>query len=100
MHSLDMVDDMGTALKIRDDMMPLDLRHWARTAARGRAAVRGAVDVPVVLEGGAGSLEHLDEAVAAGADGVAVETLLVFSGNNLVRIKRYLMSQGRPMRRP
>ncbi len=61
-------------------------------------AVRHAVQVPIVLEGGAGTLEHLDAAFAAGADGVAVGTMLVFSDNNLVKIKRYLADRGRNVR--
>jgi cyclase len=36
------------------------------------AAVSGAVGVPVIASGGAGTLEHLVEALAAGADAVAV----------------------------
>jgi transposase len=31
---------MGSALKIREDLAPLELRHWARREARGRAAAR------------------------------------------------------------
>ena len=49
--------------------------------------------VPVVAEGGAGTLEHLAEALHAGASGVAVGTMLVFSDNNLVKIKRFLNSR-------
>ena len=60
--------------------------------------VRNAVNVPVILEGGAGTLDHLGEAMAAGADGVAVGTMLVFSDNNLVKIKRYLAAAGHDMR--
>ena len=31
---------MGSALKIRDDLTPLELRRWARRESRGRAAAR------------------------------------------------------------
>lgn len=55
---------------------------------------REAVDVPVVLEGGAGTLEHVRAAYDAGADGVALGTMLVFSDNNIVKIKRYLAGRG------
>jgi transposase len=41
---------MGTALKIRDDLTPLELRRWARTRARGRAAAR-AYAIAHALEG-------------------------------------------------
>lgn len=56
------------------------------------------VNVPVIVEGGAGTLDHLGEAMSAGADGVAVGTMLVFSDNNLVKIKRYLAAAGHDMR--
>ncbi len=38
------------ALKIRDDMMADELRRWARTSARGRAAAR-AYAIANALEG-------------------------------------------------
>ena len=60
--------------------------------------VRNFVNVPVIIEGGAGSLDHLDTALAAGADGVAVGTMLVFSDNNLVKIKRFLAQKGHDIR--
>lgn len=56
------------------------------------------VNVPIILEGGAGSLEHLDEAMRAGCSAVAVGTLLVFSDNNLMKVKRYLANAGHRMR--
>ena len=62
------------------------------------ARVRALVNVPVILEGGAGDLDHLDAAMAAGADGVALGTMLVFSDNNLVKIKRFLAAEGHHMR--
>lgn len=56
------------------------------------------VHLPLVLEGGAGSLEHCDAALRAGADAIALGTMLVFSDYNLVKIARYLASFGHPMR--
>ncbi len=60
--------------------------------------LKEAVGVPVVLEGGAGTLDHLKAAYAAGADGICVGTMLVFSDNNLVKIKRYLAGRGSNIR--
>lgn len=60
--------------------------------------VAGRARVPVVAEGGAGILDHLADALDAGASGVAVGTMLVFSDNNLVKIKRFLRSRGCKMR--
>lgn len=61
------------------------------------ALARAAVNVPIILEGGAGTLNHLTEAMAAGADSLALGTMLVFSDNNLVKLKRVLAQAGHPM---
>ena len=42
-------------------------RHQGRLRARADARVADAVDVPVIASGGAGELEHLSEAIDAGA---------------------------------
>ena len=62
------------------------------------ALARGLVRIPIVLEGGAGSLEHCAEAFGAGADGIALGTMLVFSDYNLVKISRYLAGSGHRLR--
>lgn len=69
----------------------MDLELLARARRRAR--------VPLVLEGGAGTLSHVDEALTAGADGVALGTMLVFSDNNIVKVRRYLTERGRNIRR-
>lgn len=68
--------------------MDIDLIH------RFAAEIR----VPLVAEGGAGILDHLGEGLEAGLSGVAVGTMLVFSDNNLVKIKRFLKSRDLAMR--
>ena len=55
---------------------------------------REKVDVPLILEGGAGSLKDIEAAYAAGADGIAIGAMLVFSDANLVKIKQHLLTQG------
>ncbi len=57
-----------------------------------------AINVPIILEGGAGSLEHLTAAMDDGADSLALGTMLVFSDNNIVKLKRVLASANHPMR--
>ncbi len=54
--------------------------------------IREAVDVPIILEGGAGTLDHLESAYKNGVDGVAVGAMLVFSDANLVKIKHHMVS--------
>jgi len=61
--------------------------------------IAGAVDVPIVLEGGAGSLAHLDSALAHGVEAIAIGTMLTFSDNNIFKIKEYLTSRGHAVRR-
>ncbi len=55
-------------------------------------------NVPIILEGGAGSLKDLDAALTAGADALALGAMLVFSDNNIVKIKRYLAGKGHNVR--
>jgi cyclase len=62
------------------------------------AEAAGLVHVPIILEGGAGSLEDLDRAMSHGAEAVALGTLLVFSDNNLIKVKRFLAAAGHRLR--
>ncbi|MCC7250959.1 HisA/HisF-related TIM barrel protein [Hyphomicrobium sp.] len=62
------------------------------------ASIRELTDVPIILEGGAGNLTHIAEAMKAGVDSVGLGTLLVFSDNNLVKVRRFLEGAGLPMR--
>jgi cyclase len=56
------------------------------------------VEVPIILEGGAGSLGQLADAMRAGADAVALGTMLVFSDNNIFKVKSFLKNAGLEMR--
>lgn len=68
----------------------LDVELWR--------AARRVVDLPMILEGGAGSLDHLAEAMSGGADSLAIGTMLVFSDNNIIQLKRYLSNAGHSIR--
>jgi cyclase len=59
---------------------------------------RGLVDVPIILEGGAGSTAHVGDAYAAGVEAVAIGTMLVFADNNIIQIKRHLANDKHAMR--
>lgn len=63
------------------------------------AEASAAVSVPVILEGGAGSLADLDRGFSSGVDAIALGTMLVFSDNNIVKLKQYLINRGHPVRR-
>jgi cyclase len=54
------------------------------------AAVAEAVGVPVIASGGAGRLEHLVEAVQAGADAVLLASILHYGQHTVAEVKRHL----------
>ncbi len=55
--------------------------------------MRQTVALPIVLEGGAGSLNDIEAAFRAGVDGIAVGAMLVFADHNLVKIKQHLVTR-------
>jgi imidazole glycerol-phosphate synthase subunit HisF len=62
------------------------------------AAVREAVDVPVVASGGAGELEHFAPAVRAGADAVLAASVFHFGHLRIPQVKDALRADGLPVR--
>jgi imidazole glycerol-phosphate synthase subunit HisF len=62
------------------------------------AAVCGAVDVPVIASGGAGELDHLAEALVAGADAALVASLFHFGHFSVGEAKEHLARAGVPVR--
>ncbi len=63
-------------------------------------SITGAVSIPVVANGGAGSPEHMGEAIKAGAHAVAASSLFLFTETTPADCKTYLSSQGIPVRLP
>jgi cyclase len=61
-------------------------------------AVTRAVRVPVIASGGAGALEHLDQALAAGAHAVLAASIFHFGEFTLGEARRYLARRGHPVR--
>ena len=62
------------------------------------SAVAREVRIPVIASGGAGRLEHLAEALDAGAHGVLAATLFHDRGTSLAEARAYLASRGYPVR--
>ncbi len=63
------------------------------------AAVTGAVEIPVIASGGAGSLEHMYEALTSGnAHAVLAASVLHYGTYSIAEIKDYLSSKGLPVR--
>jgi cyclase len=63
------------------------------------AAIRAAVGVPLIASGGAGSLDHFPEAVAAGADAVLAASVFHFGELRIDAVKEQLARAGYPVRR-
>ncbi len=63
------------------------------------AAVADSVPVPVIASGGAGELEHLSDAVAAGADAVLCASILHYGRHAVADVKEHLARSGIPVRR-
>ncbi|WP_165242518.1 imidazole glycerol phosphate synthase subunit HisF [Corynebacterium lizhenjunii] len=62
------------------------------------AAVRAAVDVPVIASGGAGAPEHFPPAIAAGADAVLAASIFHFGEVELADVKDALAAAGHEVR--
>jgi cyclase len=61
-------------------------------------AVADAVDIPVIASGGAGTLEHLYDAIVTGsADAVLMASITHFGNYTIRQIKEYLAGRGLPM---
>ena len=61
-------------------------------------AVAAAVGVPVIASGGAGRLEHLAEALRAGADAALVASLFHFGEHTVAEAKEAIAAAGVPVR--
>jgi cyclase len=62
-------------------------------------AVAAEVRIPVIASGGAGALEHLDAALAAGAHAVLAASIFHFGEYTLAEARQYLAGRGHPVRR-
>ena len=58
------------------------------------AAVAETVGVPVIASGGAGTLEHLVEALKAGADAVLCASIFHYGQHTVGEVKRHLADAG------
>jgi imidazole glycerol-phosphate synthase subunit HisF len=62
------------------------------------SAVSAAVDVPVIASGGAGELQHLVEALQAGADAVLCASIFHYNRHTVAQAKAHLAAAGIPVR--
>lgn len=63
------------------------------------AAVSGAVSIPVIASGGMGSVEHMHEVVASGADAVAMADVLHYKRIGLADLRASALAAGLQVRR-
>jgi cyclase len=61
-------------------------------------AVSDAVSVPVIASGGAGELEHLRDALAAGADAALCASIFHYGRHTIGEAKEHLRAAGLPVR--
>jgi imidazole glycerol-phosphate synthase subunit HisF len=64
------------------------------------AAVRAAVDVPLIASGGAGQASDFPPAVAAGADAVLAASVFHFGRVTVADVKAAISAAGYPVRLP
>jgi imidazole glycerol-phosphate synthase subunit HisF len=62
-------------------------------------AVAATVRIPVIASGGAGSLEHLHQALDAGAHAVLAASIFHFGEITVPDARAYLAGRGHPVRR-
>lgn len=62
-------------------------------------AVTREVEIPVIASGGAGTLEHLDQALSAGAHAVLAASIFHFGEVTVPQAREYLASRGHQVRR-
>ncbi|MES2306848.1 MAG: imidazole glycerol phosphate synthase subunit HisF [Gemmatimonadota bacterium] len=61
-------------------------------------AAAHAVDIPIIASGGAGSFEHLAQALEAGAHGVLAASIFHFDNHTIASARSFLRSRGIPVR--
>ena len=64
------------------------------------AAAAQAVSVPVIASGGAGKLQHLVDAVGAGADAVLCASIFHYGRHTVEEVKEFMAAAGVPVRIP
>ena len=63
------------------------------------AAVAGAVNIPVIASGGAGSLDHFADVFTRGsADAALAASIFHFADTSVGELKKYLTQKGIPVR--
>ena len=56
------------------------------------------INIPIIFEGGLGSLDQIDEAIRCGVEGIALGTMIIFMDNNIFKIKQFIVNAGHKIR--
>jgi len=54
--------------------------------------------IPIIFEGGLGNLDHIDQAINFGAEGIALGGMIIFMDNNIFKIKQFLKNAKKNVR--
>ena len=57
------------------------------------------IDIPLIVEGGFGNLNHIKDCFENNINSIALGSMLIFSDFNLVKINKYLSSEGLHVRK-
>jgi len=60
--------------------------------------IRSQIYIPIIFEGGLGSLDQIDEAIVYGIEGIALGTMIIFMDNNIYKIKQFIQNAGHKIR--
>lgn len=94
--AVDYVDDMAF-MPVPDwagEMLLTSMDRDGMMQGMDMAVLRFPWDVPVVLSGGCGKLEHVKQAFNEGANGVAIGSMFAFTSRTPVQLRSYLQTQG------
>ncbi len=61
-------------------------------------ALSARMDVPLIVSGGCGSLQHAIDALEAGASAVAISSMFLFTDNSPIKLRSHLASRGLDVR--
>jgi cyclase len=56
--------------------------------------ISGMVDIPVIASGGAGTMQHIEEAFLHGADAALAASIFHFQEIKIMELKKYLDTRG------
>lgn len=55
--------------------------------------IKKSTSLPCIFEGGIGNLKHIEDFFLNGLESIAIGTILNFSDNNIIQIKKYLLEK-------